>query len=80
MMGITPVTPQDASPGLKYKRKAKFESKVLAWLAIRPKGMTRPLTKQFVYSVNKNTLKKDCIENILIAFIREQYPDDNYVV
>ena len=29
--------------------------------------------------VNKNTYKKHCDGNILIQFMRQQYPDDNYV-
>ena len=49
--------PKNASPDLKYKRKAKHESKVVIWLAISPTGMTRPVIKQSGYSVNKNTKK-----------------------
>ena len=74
LLGMMSITPdhKNASPDLKHKRKAKFESNVLVWLAISPTGMTRPLIKQSGYSVNKNIKK---IQNILIPFMRE-HPDD----
>ena len=63
MMSITPRMKHSRSnTDLKYKIKVKLESKLLVWLAIGHKGMTRPLIKQSGYSVNKNTYKKHCIE------------------
>ena len=67
IMGITPVTLRSLS--------SPQEIKVLVCLAIGPKGMIRLLIKQPGHSVNKK-YKKDCIQNILISFLREQYPDE----
>ena len=64
---------------VKYKYKAKFEKKLLVWIAISPAGMTSPIFFQSGLAINQDVYLEKCIKAKLIPFIRQNYPNGGYV-
>ena len=63
---------------VKYAHRQKFESKLLVWLAISPKGVTKPFFAPSGMAINQNTylaILKDHLE----PFIDKFYPTGGYV-
>lgn len=63
---------------VKYKYAKKYESKVLVWLAISPKGVTKPYFAESKMAINQHTYL-DIIINHLEPFINKNYPTGGYV-
>lgn len=68
-----------APPNVKFATKAKFEGKVLVWIAIGPKGMSRPLIRKSGFAVDSKVYLNDCIKQRLIPYIRANYENVPYV-
>jgi len=64
---------------VKYSPKAKFEPKVMLWLAISGKGMTKPYFKKSRLNIDQNTYLNDCIIHRLVPFINDKHSDNNYL-
>jgi transposase len=69
----------EASPSVKFATKAKFEGKVLVWVAIGPKGLSRSLIRKSGFAINSRVYLNDCIKQRLIPYIRDNYQNDQYV-
>lgn len=63
----------------KYRKKRKFEPKVLVWIAASEKGLSEPFFVPSGLAVNQLIYKKDCIEKRLVPFINAHHADGNYV-
>ena len=60
--------------------KKKFEPKVMLWLVISPKGISRPvLTSGRSMAVNSSTYKTRCLNPCLVPFLHETYPNGGYL-
>jgi len=68
-------TPDD----VKYKFKSKFEPKLLVWLAISPRGMSRPYFVPSGLAVNQHIYLEQCIQKRLMPFIKNKYPMGRYI-
>ena len=68
-------TPTD----VKYKYKSKFEPKLLVWIAISPKGMTKPVFFKSGLAVNQYVYRDECLSKFLIPFINKFYRAYRYV-
>ncbi|XP_053202578.1 uncharacterized protein LOC128387412 [Panonychus citri] len=65
---------------IKFKKKAKFQKKVLVWLAISEDGLSEPLImKSGSVSVNQDIYLKDCIQTRLVKFIEKYHSDGDYI-
>jgi hypothetical protein len=64
---------------VKYRKKRKFEPKVLVWLAGSEKGLSRPFFVPSGLAVNKIIYEKECIAKRLVPFINAHHADDNYL-
>ena len=71
--------PKSAPDTVKYRFKAKFEPKLLVWMAISPHGVCRPFFVQKNLAINSETYLQNCIKKRLIPFIKEYYSDNKYV-
>lgn len=67
------------SPKVKFSKKKKFEKKVLVWIAIGPKGLSRPLIRKSGYAINQETYLSDCIKRRLVPYIKKNYSEGEYV-
>ena len=60
--------------------KQKFEPKVMLWIAISPRGITRPvLTSGRSMAVTSDTYISWCLNPCLVPFLQEKYPNGSYV-
>ena len=69
----------EAPVEIKYKRKKKFEDKVLIWAAISSEGISDPYISKSDNAINVNTYINECLKKRLLPFVREMHEDDNYV-
>ena len=63
----------------KFNFKSKYEPKLLVWLAICPKGMSKPFFVPSGLAVNKEVYLENCIKARLEPFIKNNYKEDEYV-
>jgi predicted transcriptional regulator len=63
---------------VKYKYQAKYESKVMVWIAISPSGISKPCFSQSGLAVNQEVYK-NCLQTYLIPFIRKYHSTDLHV-
>lgn len=68
-------TPDD----VKYYYKAKYEKKILVWICISPKGVSKPLFIPSGLAVNQNVYLEKMIQHNLEPFINEYYKKGGYV-
>lgn len=68
-------TPYD----VKFAKKKKLEKKLLVWVAISSRGISRPFIAPSGLAINQKVYLKRCIERGLIPFIKKYHSDGNYV-
>jgi len=68
-----------APANVKYATKKKFEGKVLVWITMGPKGLSRPLIRKSGYAINAQRYLDECIRRRLVPYIRSNYGDNEYV-
>ena len=70
---------EEAPEEVSNHHEAKYDKKLMVWLAISPKGMTRPIFLQSGLAVNRYFYSERCIKIVMVPFIREHYPKGGYV-
>jgi len=68
-----------APPALKYKFCTKYEKKLMMWIAISPKGISRPVFHPSGLGVTSKIYLDKCLKPVLIPFLHEHYPDGGYI-
>ena len=58
---------------VKYKYKAKYEPKLVCWIAISPKGMTKSLFFQSGLAINQEVYREKCFKARLVPFVKRNY-------
>lgn len=67
------------SPGVKFTTKSKFEPKVLVWLAISAKGVSRPYVGTTrSSSINSEVYRTKCLPK-LVPFIEKHHKNDKII-
>ena len=69
--------PSTTPPDIKFKRRTKFEPKLLVWMAVSPKGMSRVYVHRSKVAVNTKTYLNECIRKRLIPFINGYHDGDS---
>ena len=69
----------DAPDSVKYATKKKFEMKIMVWLALSPKGISKPYFCQANVAVTKEIYSEKCIRQRLYPFINENHNDGYYL-
>ncbi len=64
---------------VKNKYVKKFEEKLMVWLAISPRGISKPYFVPSGLAVNQHVYLGECIKKRLEPIIKEYYQDGNYV-
>jgi hypothetical protein len=64
---------------VKYKFQSKYEEKVLVWIAISPKGISKPYFRNSGLAINRYVYRDECLDPFLIPFINKYHKDDIYV-
>ena len=58
---------------VKFARKSKYEEKLLVWLAMSRKGISRLFTIPSGLGINQEIYSEDCIHKRLIPFIKKYH-------
>ena len=61
---------------IKHKLEAKYESKVLVWIAISSQGVSQPFFAPSKQPINQDIYLKECIQRRLVPFIKKH---TNYI-
>lgn len=69
----------NAPNNIKFKFKKKFEPKLMVWIAISPKGVSKPYFKPSKLAINQEVYLNECIKKRLIPFISKYHADSQYV-
>jgi hypothetical protein len=64
---------------VKYSEKSKFESKVLVWLAISNRGVSKLFMVPSGLAINQHVYLKECIIKRLVPFIKKHHQNGDYV-
>ena len=65
---------------VKYKGKAKFPKKILVWIAISERGLSKPLIRfSDSCSINQFVYKDECLIKRLLPFIDKYHGDRKYI-
>ncbi len=71
--------PSSAPPSIKLKFKKKFEPKVMLYIAISPRGISKPYFQKGGLAVNQKIYEEECLKKKLIPFIKKCHSDGKYV-
>lgn len=69
----------NTSDEVRFAQKAKFEPKVLVWLAISEHGMSRPFIQATVNAINAQRYINNCLRPRLLPFVQKHHADGNYI-
>ena len=64
---------------VKYTKKAKYEKKVLVWLAMSPAGFSKPYIVPSGLAMNQKIYVAECLSANLLPFIKKHHGQDDYV-
>ena len=64
---------------VKIKTKSKYEEKVLVWICISVKGVSKPYIHRSKTAISQFTYLNECIIKRLIPFIDSNHSDHNYL-
>ena len=65
--------PSVTPPNVKFKRTQKYSAKVLVWIAISEKGISKPFFAKQVQVINETTYLNQCIRVRLMPFINKHH-------
>ncbi|XP_055625397.1 uncharacterized protein LOC129768048 isoform X1 [Toxorhynchites rutilus septentrionalis] len=66
-------------PEVKYKFKHKFVKKVMLYIAISDRGISKPWFKPSGLAINQQIYREECLDKILLPFLNEHHADGKYV-
>jgi hypothetical protein len=64
---------------VKYQTAAKYESKLLVWIAASPKGLSKPFIVPNGLAINQYIYTNECLSKRLIPFLNAHHSDGEYV-
>ena len=65
------------APQVKFKRTQKFEPKILVWIALSEKGISKPFFSKQKHAVIQTTYLNRCIITRLLPFIKSHHNKEN---
>ena len=71
--------PSATPSNIKCSPRSKFEPKMMIWLCISDKGISKPYFVPSGTAVNQKIYLEECIKKRLIPFIKEHHSDGKYV-
>ena len=64
---------------IKFKPRSKFEKRLMVWMAISPRGCSKPYFAPANCAINAEIYRKECITKRLVPFIKKFYPKGRYL-
>ncbi|CAF3292173.1 unnamed protein product [Rotaria socialis] len=65
--------PSTTPSEVKFKRTQKYPAKILVWIAISEKGISKPFFAKQTQAINERTYLKKCIEARLMPFLNSYH-------
>lgn len=73
-------TDKDAAPdNVKFRGVRKFEPKIMLYIAVSERGISKPFFMRSGLAVNQYTYREHCIKRRLIPFIKKHHNDNQYL-
>lgn len=69
----------DADLKVRTSPRKKFEHKLMMWIAISPKGISKPYFCKSGEAVTSNVYVEHCIKRKLVPFLNEHHADGKYI-
>lgn len=66
-------------PNIRYKFQKKYEKKLMLYIVISEKGVSKPWFKDGGLAINQIIYQEECLSKILIPFLRDHHSDGNFV-
>ncbi len=66
-------------PEVKFKFKKKFEPKIMLYIVISSKGISKSLFRKSGITVTKEIYIEECLKKISLPFIKKNHLDGNYM-
>jgi len=63
----------------KFKRKAKYEPKLMCWMAISLRGHSKPYFHSSRSALDSKIYNENCIKNCLVPFIKKYDPNNDFM-
>lgn len=70
---------ENVPENVRYKKQAKFEKKVLVWLAISPRGMSEAFFVPSGLAINQHVYREECLQKRLLKFVRAHHAEGQFV-
>ena len=64
---------------MKYYDKAKYEAKILVWVAISPAGISSSFILPSKMAINQEVYLEECLKKRLLPFVKKYHSTGNYV-
>ena len=64
---------------VKYYDKAKYEAKILVWVAISPAGISSSFILPSKMAINQEVYLEECLKKRLLPFVKKYHSTGNYV-
>jgi len=71
--------PATAPPDIKFRKKKKFEPKVMIWMAVSSKGVSNVYVHKNKQAINQDTYLNECINKRLLPFVEKHHSNGNYL-
>ena len=68
-----------AEPSIRYACTAKFEQRLMMWIAISQNGISRPFFCPAGGALNGEIYRKECIQKRLMPFLQKYHADNHYL-
>ena len=69
----------DAPEEVKTRTISKFPRKLLVWVAISPRGISKPVICPSRANVSGEVYREQCLKKVLIPYLEHYYPSGGYV-
>ena len=66
-------------PDIKYKKRSKYEPKIMIWLIVWSKAVCEPYIHRSNGSINAAAYLNQCVKSKLIPFIKKHYANDDII-
>ena len=67
------------SPDVRYHGKEKYEKKILVYVALSERGVSKPFFAPSGLGVTAQVYKEHCLKRCFVSFLRARHADGNYV-
>ena len=64
---------------VKFKYKHKFEQKVMIYIAVSERGISKAYFKPTGLAINQKIYQNQCLKEILTPHIQKYFPEDNFM-